>query len=176
MSTTELKKTAFDAAQRELTSEWTDWEGWAWAADFGDAIAEHRATREASNLWDESALRKWDIRGADAIALADVAFTNDMAALEVGQVRSGALCDESGMMVMDGTIFKLADDHCLSVTSYDSDLDWLRKVASDRGLDVTMYEDAIKTSGNGERIALRELTELLEEALLNSSIQHEEAA
>jgi Fe-S oxidoreductase len=42
--------------------------------------------------------------------------------------------------------------------------------------DVTMYEDAIKTSGNGERIALRELTELLEEALLNSSIQHEEAA
>jgi Fe-S oxidoreductase len=31
--------------------------------------------------------------------------------------------------------------------------------------DVTMYEDAIKTSGNAERIALRELTELIEEAL-----------
>ncbi len=29
-----------------------------------------------------------------------------------------------------------------------------------------MYEDAIKTSGNAERIELRELTELLEEALL----------
>jgi aminomethyltransferase len=141
MSTTELKKTAFDAAQRELTSEWTDWEGWAWAADFGDAIAEHRATREASNLWDESALRKWDIRGADALALADAAFTNDMAALEVGQVRYGALCDEAGMMLMDGTIFKLADDHCFSITSYDSDLAWLRKVAADRGLDVAI-EDA----------------------------------
>ena len=140
MSTPELKKTAFDAAQRDLTDEWTDWEGWAWAADFGDAIAEHRATREASNLWDESALRKWDINGVDAIALADVAFTNDMAALEVGQVRYGALCDESGMMVMDGTIFKLADDHCFSITSYDSDLAWLRKVASDRGLDVTIED------------------------------------
>jgi Fe-S oxidoreductase/cytochrome b561 len=32
--------------------------------------------------------------------------------------------------------------------------------------DVTMYEDAIKTSGNGGRIELRELTELIEEALL----------
>jgi Fe-S oxidoreductase/nitrate reductase gamma subunit len=32
--------------------------------------------------------------------------------------------------------------------------------------DVTMYEDAIKTSGNGERIELRELTELVEEALV----------
>ncbi len=43
--------------------------------------------------------------------------------------------------------------------------------------DVTMYEDAIKTSGHAEQIALRELTELLEEALLlNSSKQHEEAA
>ena len=32
--------------------------------------------------------------------------------------------------------------------------------------DVTMYEDAIKTSGNAERIELRELTELIEEALV----------
>jgi Fe-S oxidoreductase len=32
--------------------------------------------------------------------------------------------------------------------------------------DVTMYEDAIKTTGNGDRLALRELTELLEEACI----------
>ena len=31
--------------------------------------------------------------------------------------------------------------------------------------DVTMYEDAIKTSGNADRIELRELTELVEEAI-----------
>jgi aminomethyltransferase len=43
-------------------------------------------------------------------------------------------------MVMDGTIFKRADDHLLSVTSYDSDLDWLRSVANDRGLDVTIED------------------------------------
>ena len=35
--------------------------------------------------------------------------------------------------------------------------------------DVTMYEDAIKTSGNAERIELRELTELVEEALVAAS-------
>jgi Fe-S oxidoreductase len=35
--------------------------------------------------------------------------------------------------------------------------------------DVTMYEDAIKTTGNAERIALREVTELVEEALIPSS-------
>jgi len=35
--------------------------------------------------------------------------------------------------------------------------------------DVTMYEDAIKTSGNADRIQLRELTELVDEALVPAS-------
>jgi Fe-S oxidoreductase/nitrate reductase gamma subunit len=36
--------------------------------------------------------------------------------------------------------------------------------------DVTMYEDAIKTTGSGERLRLRELTELLDEALVREAI------
>jgi len=140
VAATELKRTAFDQVQRERGGEWTDWEGWAWAADFGDPVAEHQATRTACNMWDESALRKWDIKGPDAMKLADALFTNDMAAIEVGQVRYGAICDEQGLMVMDGTIFKYAEDHCFSVTSYDSDLGWFRKVAADRGLDVSVED------------------------------------
>ncbi len=140
MSTTELRRTAFDTVQREAGATWTDWEGWAWAADFGDPVAEHQATRTACNMWDESPLRKWILRGPDAVALADALFTNDMAALEIGQVRYGALCDEQGKMVMDGTVFKLADDHCMSITSYDSDLDWFKQVASERGLDVQVED------------------------------------
>jgi aminomethyltransferase len=140
ISTGELHRTAFDAAQREAGATWTDWEGWAWAADFGDPLRESRATRTACSLWDESPLRKWDLRGPDAVTLADALFTNDMAALEDGQVRYGALCDEQGKMIMDGTIFRLADDHCLSVTSYDSDLAWFRQVAADRGLEVAVED------------------------------------
>jgi aminomethyltransferase len=140
VSTTELHRTAFDGVQRGAGANWTDWEGWAWAADFGDAVAEHRATREACNIWDESPLRKWDMRGADALKLADTLFTNDMSSLSPGQVRYGAICDEQGKMIMDGTIFKYADDHCFSVTSYDSDLEWFRKVGADRSLDVQIED------------------------------------
>ena len=78
MSTSELKRSAFYEVQDQLGAEWTDWEGWAWADHFGDAVAEHEATRKASNLWDESPLRKWDMKGPDALALADVLFTNDV--------------------------------------------------------------------------------------------------
>ncbi len=140
MSTTDLHRTAFDEVQREAGATWTDWEGWAWAADFGDAAAEHQATRQACNVWDESPLRKWDMKGPDALALADALFTNDMAAIEIGQVRYGAICDDQGKMIMDGTIFKLADDHCFSITSYDSDLEWFRSVAADRSLDVQVED------------------------------------
>ncbi|HVD58162.1 MAG TPA: hypothetical protein VNC17_15065, partial [Thermoleophilaceae bacterium] len=88
-----LTRSAFYDVQDQLGAEWTDWEGWAWADHFGDPVAEHEATRNASNIWDESPLRKWDMKGPDALALADALFTNDMSALEVGQVRYGAICD-----------------------------------------------------------------------------------
>lgn len=140
MSENELKRSAFYEAQVQTGANWTDWEGWAWAADFGDAVAEHVATRTAANLWDESPLRKWDLRGPGALALADLAFTNDMAGLQDGQVRYGALCDEQGRMVMDGTVFRLAADHCLSITSYDSDREWLARIASEHKLDVQITD------------------------------------
>jgi aminomethyltransferase len=164
VSTTELHRTAFDEVQREAGASWTDWEGWAWAADFGDAIAEHNATRQACNVWDEAALRKWDMKGPDALVLADALFTNDMSALEVGQVRYGAICDEQGLMVMDGTIFKYADDHCFSITSYDSDLEHFRNVAADRGLDVQVEDvtDAmphLQVQGPLARAVLSPITE-----------------
>ena len=140
MSTVDLHRTAFDEVQREAGANWTDWEGWAWAADFGDPVAEHVATRTACNVWDESPLRKWDIQGPEALSLADALFTNDMASLEIGQVRYGAICDDQGKMIMDGTVFRLGDQHCFSITSYDSDLDWFKQVASDRGLDVQIED------------------------------------
>jgi aminomethyltransferase len=140
MSSDELKRSAFYDAQVEAGATWTDWEGWAWAADFGDAVAEHNATRTACNMWDESPLRKWDLRGPGALELADAAFSNDMSALEVGQVRYGALCDDQGQMVMDGTVFNLGGGHCLSITSYDSDLEWLQGIATDRGIEVEITD------------------------------------
>ena len=160
----ELHRTAFYGVQEQAGATWTDWEGWAWAADFGDAVAEHAATRTACNLWDESPLRKWDIRGPDALALADALFTNDMASLEVGQVRYGPICDEQGLMVMDGTVFNLGENHCLSITSYDSDLDWFRQVASDRGLDAQVEDRTaqlphLQVQGPRSREVLRPIIE-----------------
>ncbi len=136
MSTEEIVRTAFDGVQRELGCEFMDWEGWCWPNHFGDPVAEHRAVREDVGVWDESPLRKWDFRGPDALSAADRIFTNDMAGLEVGQVRYAPFCDEDGKMVGDGTVFRFADDHAWVVTALDSDLEHFREVVS--GLEVEM--------------------------------------
>ena len=133
---TEIVRTAFDRVQRELGCEFMDWEGWSWPNHFGDPIAEHRAVREDVGVWDESPLRKWELRGAGALHAADRVFTNDMLGLEVGQVRYGPFCDEKGKMVGDGTVFKFADDHAWAITALDSDLDHIQEVV--KGIDVAI--------------------------------------
>ena len=137
MSTdTGIIRTAFDSVQREQGCEFMDWEGWYWPSTFGDAEAEHRAVREDVGVWDESPLRKWDFRGSDALAAADRIFTNDMAGLEVGQIRYAPFCNAEGKMVGDGTVFRFADDHAWVITALDSDLDHFREIVG--GLDVEM--------------------------------------
>jgi aminomethyltransferase len=136
MSDGAITRTAFDRAQRELGAEFMDWEGWCWPNHFGDPEAEHRAVRGDVGVWDESPLRKWDFRGADALRAADRIFTNDVLGLEVGQIRYAPFCDDEGKMVGDGTVFKLAEDRVWVITALDSDREHFEGVV--RGLDVSI--------------------------------------
>ena len=83
--------------------------GWYWTDDFGDTDGEYRAVREDLGVWDVSPLNKWEFRGPDALAAAQRIHSNNVAGLDVGQVRYGALCDEDGLMIDDGTVYRLED-------------------------------------------------------------------
>ena len=65
MSADNLKQTAFNEAQVEAGAAWTNWEGSAWAADFGDPSPSTRDPHRVQHV-DESPLGKWDLRGPDA--------------------------------------------------------------------------------------------------------------
>lgn len=108
----EAIKTAFHDVQGAIGGTFDEIGGWLWCKGFGDTGAEYRAVRDDVAVWDISPLRKWDFRGPDALTAAQRVHSNDILGLEVGQVHYGALLDEQGMMVDDGTVFKLADDRC----------------------------------------------------------------
>ena len=163
----EIIRTAFDAPQRALGGDLVDWEGWYWPNHFGDPLAEHHAIRTDVGVWDASPLRKWYFRGPDALRGADYAFTNDMASLEVGQVRYAPFCDENGKMVGDGTVFRVADDQCLVVTALDSDLDHFKTVLDGMELEIdAITPDSPQLGLNGPRS--RELLQGLTSADVSS--------
>jgi aminomethyltransferase len=91
--------------------------GWMWAENFGNVREEYDAVRDDVAVWDVSPLNKWDFRGPDALKAARGVHSNDILGLEVGQVRYGAFLDQDGLMVDDGTVFKLAEDHAWVMTN-----------------------------------------------------------
>jgi aminomethyltransferase len=94
-------------------------------------------------VWDESPLRKWDFRGPDALHAADRIFTNDMAGLEVGQIRYAPFSDEDGKMVGDGTVFKFDDEHAWVITALDSDLEHFEQVVDHLDVEIEPITPAL---------------------------------
>ena len=109
--------------------------GWLWTEGFGDAEAEYRGVRHDLGVWDVSPLNKWEFRGPDALAAAQRLHTNNILGMEVGQVRYGAFCDAEGMMVDDGTVYRL-DDRVWVMTNSGAHADHFAGVTE--GMDVTI--------------------------------------
>ena len=65
------------------------------------------------------------VPGPDAVRALQRLTTNDVAALEVGQVQYSLLCYEDGGIVDDLTLYRLADDHyMMTVNASNIDKDW----------------------------------------------------
>jgi aminomethyltransferase len=124
--------------QAQQGAEFEDFDGWLWTATLGDVPGEYAAIREDVAMWDVYPLVKWDVRGSDALTAAQRVFTNDVGSLAAGQVRYGAFVDETGTMVDDGTVYKLADDHCWVMTNTPGHEKWFAQAMA--GLDVDVVD------------------------------------
>ncbi len=82
-----------------------------------DAIQrEHFSVRSAVGLFDTSPLGKFEISGPDAARFLDKFYINNIASLEVARVRYGIMLNENGIIMDDGAIARLGEEHFL-VTS-----------------------------------------------------------
>lgn len=110
-------RSPFHEAHAELGATFMEEGGWFWTESFGDLEGEYRAVRDDLGVWDVSPLNKWSFRGPDALKAAGLIHTNNVAALKIGQVRYGAFCDGDGLMVDDGTVFKISEDQAWVMTN-----------------------------------------------------------
>ena len=92
------------------------------------AIAEYWACREKVAVMDLSPLRKWEVLGPDAETLIQHAITRDARRLSVGQVTYTALCNETGGMIDDATVYRLGQDNFRFVGGDEYDGIWLKEL------------------------------------------------
>jgi aminomethyltransferase len=108
--------TPLQQLQTEQGVEFYEWDGWPWPSSFGDAVAEYLAVRNGVGIVDSSGLRKWELRGPDALRAADRIVTQDCSQMPVGRVHYTPVAGEDGMMLDDITVFRLADDRVMLVS------------------------------------------------------------
>lgn len=96
---------------------------------FANHAAEHRATREAVALFDQSGFGKLTVGGAEALVLLERLCANRVD-VPVGRIVYTAMLNERGGFESDLTVVRLAPDHFLLITGTTQgvrDADWIRR-------------------------------------------------
>ena len=132
------KNTGFHERTSSLTRNMMDSAGYWIPSKFNNygPTEEYNACRNNVVMMDLSSLRKFEIIGPDAEELMNIALTRNIKKLSVGEVVYSAICYENGMMIDDGTIFKLGDHNFRWVCGNDYSGEWLRELGNKLELDV----------------------------------------
>ena len=91
-------------------------------------LRECAAVREGVGMMDASTLGKIDVKGKDAGEFLDRLYTGVMSSLKPGRARYGVMCKADGMVMDDGVVLRLADDHFMATTTTGGAagvLDWM---------------------------------------------------
>jgi aminomethyltransferase len=163
METTDItaRKTPFYDVMAELGAEFTELFGALWPDHFGDVDAEYDAQRQGVGVFDASPINKWEFRGPDATMAAQRVHTNNIVGEAIGQVRYGAFCDANGLMIDDGTVFKLAEDHLWVMTNKDTRAEHFAQVTGDLEVEIESITERLPhlfVQGPKSREALAPLT------------------
>ncbi|MFQ5520101.1 MAG: 2Fe-2S iron-sulfur cluster-binding protein, partial [Candidatus Methylomirabilia bacterium] len=163
-----VKRTALHHRHAALGATWMDMGQWKRPLVYTSVEAECRAVHERVGLIDVSTLGKLDIKGTDAGRFLDWIHPNRFSDLKVGRVRYRAMLDDAGIILDDGTVARLGEDHFFLTTgsgSLELVEQWLQWWLAGENrcvhvTDVTGALAAINLAGPKSREALARLTDL----------------
>ena len=101
---------------------------------------EYWACREKATLQDMSGLRKYDIVGPDAEPLLQRAMTRDIARLALWRGTYALMCDDTGAVIDDGTLFRIGPELFRWFCGTEESARVLEALAQDLGLNVRIHD------------------------------------
>jgi len=121
----QLKRTPFYDLHVAAGAKMVPFAGFEMPVQYRDGItAEHNAVRKAVGLFDVTHMGEFEVFGKDALAFVSYVTSNDPAALAYGQVQYSCFMHESGGIVDDCLVYRLADRMMLVVNASNTAKDW----------------------------------------------------
>ncbi|KAA0874429.1 2Fe-2S iron-sulfur cluster-binding protein [Nitrincola tapanii] len=129
---------------------------------------EVEAVRKQLGLIDVSTLGKIEVLGPDAARLLDLVYTMKMSTLKIGMTRYALMVDQSGVIVDDGIVGRLAEDqfYVTATTSHaDATFKTLSRLLVELGLEVRLVNRtgslaAMNLAGRAARQLLSGITDI----------------
>jgi aminomethyltransferase len=130
----------YEATVAEGVKAFTTYNHMLMPTSYGDAEAEYWRLVEGVSQWDVACERQVQLKGRDALRLAQILSARDLSACKEGQGKYVPVCDHAGTLLNDPVLLKRADDLAwLSIA--DSNIwFWARAIAAERGLDAQVSE------------------------------------
>jgi aminomethyltransferase len=126
-TTAELKRTPFTHFHEQLGAKMVPFAGFLMPVQYEGITAEHLAVRNKVGLFDLTHMGEFEVTGKDALAFLEKTTTNNVAALEPGDIQYSCMTYEHGGIVDDLLVYRLIDSYFLVVNAanLDKDFEWL---------------------------------------------------
>ncbi|HEY6483980.1 MAG TPA: aminomethyltransferase family protein [Steroidobacteraceae bacterium] len=162
-----MKLTPLYDKHRQLGATlYTTGTGYQMPSFYRSANEEACAVRERVGMIDLSLMSRLDLKGRDALPLAQRLVVNNVARLQDGQALYSTMCDERGLIVDDVVVMRFAARHVRIITSSmfrQKTAAWIRRHMADLEVyltDVSSGLAMIGVQGPRSRELLRALTDI----------------
>ncbi len=120
-----LRYTPFHDIHAALGAKLVPFAGYEMPVQYSTGItAEHKAVREGCGLFDVSHMGEFMVRGKDAVAFTNFVTSNDVAALDVGQVQYSTILNEGGTIEDDCLVYRYVDRIMMVVNASNREKDF----------------------------------------------------
>ena len=118
-------------------NDWYRWGGYKVAKEYSSTELEYTAMRNTAGVIDITPMHKYEIKGKDAKKFINKLITKNITNIQSNQVAYGIWCNEDGMVIDDGTIFCLNENH-YRIFCAERNLNWFCDTAT--GFNVTIED------------------------------------
>ena len=112
-----LQETPLVAEHAARGARFVPYAGWRMPVQYRGVSEEHHAVRRAVGLFDVSHMGRLVLEGPRAVEVVDGAITNDFSQLEPGRALYTCCCNDSGGILDDLIVYRLAEDRFMVVAN-----------------------------------------------------------